>query len=300
MAVIRKRMTDPVDWSWWRSFLAAAEAGSLSAAARTLGVTQPTLSRHMDALESAVGQRLFVRTPQGLVATDAARALLPEARAMALAAEALQRRASGPEDAVAGDVRVSASHVVGIAVLPSILAPLLHAHPALRVELDLSNASADLAHHAADLAVRMVRPTQASLHARRLGSVRLGLFAHVDYLDRAGCPQTVEDLGSHVVIGPDRDAAALAGFAAAGVARDAITLRTDSEGAQLAAIRAGVGIGVMHADLGAADPSLRPVLPDLPLPALDAWLVVHADLRALRRVRVVADHLAAHLGARWG
>lgn len=171
---------------------------------------------------------------------------------------------------------------------------------ALRVELDLSNASADLSHHAADLAVRMVRPTQASLHAQRLGAVRLGLFAHVDFLDRTGTPHGVGDLGDHVIIGPDRDAPALEGFAAAGVPPDAITLRTDSDGAQLAAIHAGVGIGVLHADVGAADPSLRPVLPDLPLPAVDAWLVVYADLRALRRVRVVADHRASHLGTRWG
>lgn len=288
-----------IDWALWRSFLAVAESGSLSAAARVLGLTQPTLSRQIDALEAAVGQRLFLRTPQGLVLTEAAAALLPEARAMRMTADSLARRAAGAPGADGGTVRIAASHVVGAEILPVALAPLLAAHPGLAVELALSNDSADLLRREADLAVRMARPAQGSLVARRLGKVPLGLFAHRAYLDLAGCPRSLTDLNAHVLIGPDGDPAALEGLEAFGgvIGRSDLRLRTDSEAAQIASVRAGLGIGVMQAGIAARDPLLEPVLPGVVAWSLEAWLVLHEDLRRLPLVRRVADHLAAVLPA---
>lgn len=284
-------MEKPVDWTLWRSFLAVAETGSLSAAARRLGLTQPTLGRHIEALETAIGQPLFLRAPQGMVPTPAAQALMPEAQTMAHAAASLERRAASSGE-FRGTVRIAASHVVGAEVLPRVLAPLLDQHPGLAIELDLSNDPADLGRHAADLAIRMTRPGQSSLIARRLADVRLGLFAHSSYLGRHDTPTEPADLTGHVLIGPDRDTAALAGLDAMQLGRSALRLRSDSEAAQIAAIRAGLGIGVLQRAIAALDPALVPVLPDRFAWPLEAWLVLPDGLRALAPVRRVADHLA--------
>lgn len=285
------RMEKPVDWTLWRSFLAVAETGSLSAAARRLGLTQPTLGRHIEALETAIGQPLFLRAPQGMVPTPAAQALMPEAQTMAHAAASLERRAASSGE-FRGTVRIAASHVVGAEVLPRVLAPLLVQHPGLAIELDLSNDPADLGRHAADLAIRMTRPGQSSLIARKLADVRLGLFAHSSYLGRHGTPTEPADLTGHVLIGPDRDTGALAGLDAMQLGRSALRLRSDSEAAQIAAIRAGLGIGVLQRAIAALDPALVPVLPDRFAWPLEAWLVLPDGLRALAPVRRVADHLA--------
>jgi len=189
-------MEKPVDWTLWRSFLAVADTGSLSAAARRLGLTQPTLGRHIEALETAIGQPLFLRAPHGMMPTPAAQALMPEAQTMAHAAASLERRAASSGE-FRGTVRIAASHVVGAEVLPRLLAPLLDQHPGLAIELDLSNDPADLGRHAADLAIRMTRPGQSSLIARKLADVRLGLFCacrlsgpsrHAHRPGRPGCP----------------------------------------------------------------------------------------------------------------
>jgi len=285
----------PIQWDHWRSFIAVAEEGSLSAAARALRLTQPTVGRHIDLLEEAVGAGLFLRAPQGMALTDLGRELLPEARAMAGAAAALERAASAPLDAGRGVVRLTASEVVGAEVLPGILAPLLAAHPGLKVELALSNRNENLLRREADLAVRMVRPTQTGLVARRIAGVRIGLYAHARYLAAHGTPQTPAELAFHVLIGPDRDAATLAAMAAAGLDRRMLRFRCDREAAQLNAVRAGLGIGAAQAGIARACPDLRPVLSAHFDFQLDCWLAMHEDLRASARVRLVFDHLAVHL-----
>ena len=287
--------TTPIQWDHWRSFIAVAEAGSLSAAARKLGLTQPTVSRHIDLLEASVGATLFLRAPQGMTLSDLGGQMLPEARTMAASAAALERAASSPIEAARGVVRMGASEVVGAELLPAILSPLLAAHPGLAVELALSNRNDDLLRREADLALRMVRPTQSGLVARKLADARIGLFAHLRYLDRHGTPATLGALADHVLIGPDGDPMALEGFAKAGIPRRLIRLRCDREAAQLNAIRAGLGIGVMQAGIARRDPDLRPVLAGHVAFTLECWLVLHADLRQSARVRLLADHLAAHL-----
>jgi DNA-binding transcriptional LysR family regulator len=298
MAVIEITMsTAAIQWDHWRSFIAVAEQGSLSAAARVLGLTQPTVSRHIDLMEQAVGATLFLRSPQGLAPSDLGRQLLPEARAMAAAAAALERTASAPADAARGIVRLSASEVVGTEVLPAVLAPLPGRYPGLEVELVLSNRNDDLLRREADLAVRMVRPAQTGLVARKIADLRIGLYAHARYLDRHGTPSAPEALAGHVLIGPDRDSAALAALAGTGIARRMVRFRCDRESAQLNAIRAGMGIGAMQAGIARISPGLRPVLADSIFFGLECWLAMHEDLRSSARVRLVLDHLAAELPA---
>ena len=286
-----------IRWEHWQSFLAVAAQGSLSAAARVLGLTQPTVSRHIDLLEAGVGAPLFLRSPQGMSLTELGTRLLPEARSMAAAASALERTASAPDDATRGIVRLTASEVVGSEILPALLAPLMARHPGLEVELVLSNRNEDLLRREADLAVRMVRPAQAGLVARKLADVAIGLFAHERYLSAHGQPESLSDLPAHRLIGPDRDAAMLAALAGTGITRRMIGFRCDRESAQLNAIRAGLGIGVMQAGLARLSPGLRPVLAGDIAFTLECWLALHEDLRANARVRLVFEHLAAHLPA---
>jgi DNA-binding transcriptional LysR family regulator len=187
--------------------------------------------------------------------------------------------------------------VVGTEVLPEALAPLLEALPRLEIEVVLSNSNADLLRHEADLAIRMVRPTQGSLVARRVGKALIGLFARRDYLERHGTPVAVTDLPAHILIGSDRDPTFLAGIEQLGgpLTRRDFRLRCDSEVAQIAALRQGLGIAFCQAGVASRDLNLVPVLREQIRFALDCWLVTHEDLRLLQRVRLVADHLARDL-----
>ena len=178
-------MIDP-DWSHYRAFLAVLNEGSLSGAARVLGLAQPTLGRQIAELERALGAALFIRSPRGLVPTDAARDIAPHAQAMAAAAGAMKRAASGGASEEAGVIRITASDMIGAEVLPSLLASFHRAHRGVTIELVLSNRVEDLLQGEADIAVRMVRPSQQALIARHIGTVGLGLYAHKLYLEAFG------------------------------------------------------------------------------------------------------------------
>ena len=292
-SAIRKCM-ETVSWDHWRSFLAVIDEGSLSGAARALGLTQPTLGRHVDALERALGAALFLRVPSGLIATERAQALVPQARDMAGAAAALGRRAG--ETGGGGTVRLAASEIVGVEVLPPVLERFAAAHPAIGIELVLSNRNEDLLRHDADLAVRMVRPTQGALVARALGVVRLGLYAHRRYIDARGMPRDAAALADHATIGPD-SARGLAGVKLGGraVVPEMFRHRSDNDLAQLALLRAGAGIGICQAAIAARDADLVPVLPEAVQFSLHPWLVMHADLRSSGRVRLLWEHLGVAL-----
>lgn len=290
-------MTEPVSWDLYRSFLAVIRQGSLSGAAREIGATQPTLGRHVETLEAALGLSLFTRSQGGLRPTPAALALVPQARAMEAAAAALRRGADGARAEEGGTVRISASEIMGAEVLPAILARVQESHPALRLELSLSNRTDDLLRRDADIAVRMVRPTQDALIAQRLGEVRLGLHAHERYIARHGAPATLAELARFHVIGFDRDDHSARAILKTGfpISRDDFSFRSDSDLAQLAALRAGAGIGMCQLGLAARDPQLRPVLPEAASFRLEVWLAMHEDQRASRPVRTVFDGLAAGL-----
>lgn len=295
-------MTDLTDWTLLRSFLAVLRRGSLSGAARDTGLTQPTVGRHIDALESALGVALFSRSPSGLLATEAARQLVPHAEAMEAAFAALKRAATlgGDGHSPRGTIRISASEVFGTFVLPAILADLRSRYPELVLELVLNNRTDDLLRRQADVAVRMTRPKQDGLVARKVGSVGLGLYVHRSYVDRRGIPAHLEDLSRHDIVGFDRDdhsARAVAG-ATLPISRDLFSFRVDSDVAQVMAVRAGLGIGLMLDRIGRADAGLVAVLADQVSVRLECWLAVHEDQKDTGAVRTVFDGLGSGL-ARW-
>ncbi len=293
-----------INWDFYRTFLAVLQLGSLSAAARQLGLTQPTVGRHIDSLEEAVGYQLFTRSQQGLLPTEPALAMKPYAENLAMTAAAMQRVASGEIGAVKGTVRISASEVIGVEVLPPILACLQDEHPGLELELSLSDSLEDLLKRESDIAVRMASPAQDALVARHIGGIPLGLFAHRRYLDRHGVPQSAQDLATHRLIGFDRRTA----FVRAAADRIRIaapafpdldhirwSYRADNNLAQLAAIRGGVGIGICQVGLAKRDTDLVRVLPEVFELPLDTWVAMHENLKSSPRWRVTFDALVKGL-----
>ncbi|MBC9208990.1 LysR family transcriptional regulator [Roseomonas aerophila] len=290
-------MNSEPGWDLYRSFHAVLREGSLSGAARVLGLTQPSIARHIAALEQATGAALFVRTQRGLAPTEAAQELRPYAELLASTAAALLRTAEGGVGQVSGTVRITASDIVGSEHLPAILARLRARHPQLTIELSLSNSVDDLLQRQADIAVRMVRPVQQALLARRIGCIPLGLHAHRDYLARRGVPASMEALGRHDLIGFDLETPPIRALVArySQLARTAFALRTDSDIAQLSAIRAGFGVGVCQVPIAAAAPDLVRVLEAEFQVELEVWVVMHEDLRGNARCRAVFDALAEGL-----
>lgn len=290
-------MTWNIGWELYRSFLGVLREGSLSGAARALGITQPTAGRHVAALEEALGVVLFTRSQTGLLPTEVALALRTHAEAMESIAASMERAATSQGEGVRGVVRVSASEVVGAEVLPPIIAQLREAHPALKVELVSTNRVQDLLRREADIAVRMVRPRQEQLVARRIGNIELGFHAHRDYIARHGTPRNLDDLPAHTVIGYDQPPAfvRIAGKSIKNFTRDTFSLRTDSDLAQLALIRAGAGIGVCQVGLAKRDAALVRLMPRAFSLKLDTWVTMHEDLRNSPRCRVAFDALVEGL-----
>jgi DNA-binding transcriptional LysR family regulator len=289
-------MMEP-DWSHFRSFLAVFRDGSLSAAARSLGLTQPTLGRQIAELERDLGTALFIRSQRGLLPTDAARDIARHAQAMSAASTAMMRAASGGISDTSGVIRITASDIVGAEVLPPLLASFRHAAPSVTIELSLSNRMADLLSGEADIAVRMLRPGQQAIVARQIGNVGLGLYAHRRYLEAAAPLTTPEAMTrEHALIGFDRETPVLHGLSNDfALTRDLFALRTDNDLAQLAAIRAGCGIGFIQHGIARRGHELIPVFPKEIGFTLEMWLALHEDLRASRRLRLMMDHLAAGL-----
>ncbi|MBT2373458.1 LysR family transcriptional regulator [Pseudomonas fluorescens] len=288
-------MASNIGWELYRSFLGVLREGSLSGAARRLGITQPTVGRHIAALEKALGVALFTRSPSGLLPTAVALALRTHAETMETTAAALERVASSRGPEVRGVVRVSASEVIGVEVLPPILARLRRQHRHLKIELVLTSRLLDLLQLEADIAVRMVRPSQEQLLARRIGNIELGLHAHDDYLQHHGTPRQLSELAPHSIIGYDQENAFIRSLPLKGIDRSNFALSCDSDLAQLALIRAGAGIGVCQVPLAQPDTRLIRVLPDVFSLELETWVTMHEDLRNSPRCRVTFDALVEGL-----
>lgn len=288
-------MKRATNWDDQRIFLAVLEEGSLSGAARRLGLSHPTVRSRIEALEADLGTLLFTRSMAGLTPTEAAEALREPARAMAVASEVFIRRASAPEGAIAGTVRLSVPEFMGIEVVPAMLEPIRVHYPAIRIELSLSNLPADLMAHEVDLAVRTMEPRQKGLVARKVANIPLGFFASESYVARRGQPLDQHQLAGHDIIGPDRNVSdlALAGEVLASFDAAGLVLRTDSHPAQLAAARAGLGIALVQVPVGDADPGLVRILPDFSPVDIQTWIVTHQNLARVPRVRVVFDALVA-------
>jgi DNA-binding transcriptional LysR family regulator len=288
-------------WDLFRSFLAVLREGSLSGAARALGMTQPSLGRHVRELEASLGVPLFSRASHGLVPTDAALELQPHAEAMASAAASALRAASGAKDELRGVVRITASEVNGVEVLPPILAAMHRRSPGIVFELSTTNRTENLLRRDADIAVRSSPPDQDALVARKVCVIPIGLYAHADYLAAAGRPKTLADLTGHTLIGYDEETPYIRATRPAGMPyqREFFSLRTDNDLAGLAAIRAGFGIGACQVPLGRRAGLVR-LLPKSVDIALPIWVVMHEDQRTSLRIRTVFDHLVEGLAAYGG
>jgi DNA-binding transcriptional LysR family regulator len=281
-------------WDLYRSFLAVLRTGSLSAAARQLRLTQPTVGRQVAALEAALaGGPLFTRSQRGFLPTPAAIRLRKHVEGMEAAAAALVRDAVATE-AERTVARISAPEVLGMEVLPAVLRTFQLREPQVAIELSLSDEVADLLRRDSDLAIRLFRPTQKSIVARKVGEVGLGLYAHRQYLERFGQPRALADLPSHMLVGFDRrpPPRSLQGSLPIALARDLFAFRCDSDPAQLAAIRAGMGIGFCHAGIARRDPDLLPVLPGTFELRLPVWIAMHGDLKRHPRFRALFAAIA--------
>ncbi len=285
------------DWTLMRSFLAVLEAGSLLGAARKLASSQPTLGRHVTELEAQLNCTLFERTGRGLTPTRLALQLAEHARTMESGANALLRTLQSGSRQTSGTVRITTSEVAAAYLLPPIIAALRVEEPAIQIELVASNQLTNLLRREADIAVRMVRPDQSSLIARRIGQAGIGAYAHDRYLARAGMPRTPQDLMRHSLVGYDTDTLILRGFAAMGVplTRESFGFRTDNQIVYCKAVLAGVGIGFVTHYVGQQMPQTRRVLPELKVPALPIWLAVHREIRGNPLIRRVYDFLAERI-----
>lgn len=285
-----------LDWALLRAFAAVMRHGSLSAAARALGLTQPTLGRQIRALEDQLGEALFDRVPSGLRANARALALMSQAEALEQAAVQLSTALVGNADAPAGTVRLSSSEIIGTRVLVPILGELAARHPEIEIELSITNARENLLRRDADIAVRLAAPDQDDVIAQRVAEIEVGMFASRAYLRRHGVPSSLEDLGRHRLVGPDRDTRAMSlilerrGM----VLKPALfVFRSDSRLAQEAAVRAGIGIGPIRTFEVEDDPDLVRVLPRGFVERLPVWVMAHPDMRHARRLRTVYDAVVA-------
>lgn len=286
-----------LDWSLIRVFLAVAEAGSLSAAARRLGSSQPTLGRQVREIETALKAELFRRHPKGLSLTETGAAMLPAAEAMREAAGQIALIAAGQDAAPTGTVRITASVIVAHFVLPPILARLRETDPGIEIELVATDSTDNLLFREADIALRMYRPDQIDMVTRHVTDLPIGIFAARSYLDRRGRPETVAALMEHDWIGYDRSDLMLREMREMGwpVTRAFFATRTDDQAANWQLIRAGCGIGIAQIATARGAPEVERLLPGLALPGLPVWLTAHEAMRRTPRISRVWDALAAGL-----
>ncbi|MDH4275737.1 MAG: LysR family transcriptional regulator [Gammaproteobacteria bacterium] len=277
------------EWGLIRAFLAVAREGSLSAAARVLGDSQPTLTRAIQALEATTKLNLFKRTTQGLQLTDQGQALMDAALRMEEGALSFARQAGGLAVEIAGEVRLSVNEILGFFVLPPAIAALRAKYPGVQVEIVITNDASSLSKREADVALRMFQPTQPDLVARRLPDMAMGFFAHKEYLRLRGHPQTFEELLKMDVIGMDLGRDFIDGAAHFGIqlTREDFPIRTDHLLSQINLIRAGAGITATHIGLARHWPQLVQILPEIPLPPMQFWLVCHRDVQYNTRIRAV-------------
>ncbi|MEM9581732.1 MAG: LysR family transcriptional regulator [Pseudomonadota bacterium] len=281
-----------LDWSLVQAFLAVSKHGSLSAAARASGASQPTLGRQIKAIEMQLGVSLFTRQAKGFVLTDAGQAILPAAMAMAEAATKFATAAAGRDMSVSGTVRITASIFVSQYILPRIISDIRKSHPDIQIELNATDEAENLLFREADIALRMFQPTQLEVITRKLGVLELGFFASQDYAERRTLPTDAEELMQHDLLGYDRSERIIRGAADMGwkLTREDFVFRCDQQTIHGEMIRTGCGIGILQKGI-AAEMELVPVLPGFPMPGLEVWLTTHEALRHTPRVSAIWHHL---------
>ena len=285
------------DWNQVRAFLATAEEGSFSGAARALKTTQPTIGRQVSGLEDALGVTLFERTVRGPTLTETGENLIEHVRAMGEAASLISMVASSQSQEVTGQVSVTSSDLMASAILPPILEVLQASAPGIRVEIVASSDIRDISRREADIAIRHVRPEQPDLIARHLGDFRANYYASKAYLDKAGRPATVQELAEHRFVGSSEVDRLVAKLRERGsqVRAENFVAFTDSGTAMWEMTKAGLGITLLPEVLGDAESAVEKVIGDLPSMEFPVWLVTHRELRTSRRIRIVYDTLARGL-----
>ena len=274
-----------LEWESQRVFLAVLRSGSLSGAARLLGIAQATARRRLENLEGSLGMSLFTRTPTGLTPTASARGLIHHVESMAIAAQAFNRMASAETEVSRGTVRLTSSNLLGVEMLPALLRDLHHSHPELNLELSVNDQLEDIARQESDIAVRLLRPSELGIVARRTGALRVGVYASAKCLERYGEPLSIEALRRAPLIGPDRRSADLRRLVELGLceADQRFAIASDNHLAQLAALKAGLGFGLCPANI-ANTHGLIQVLPGSFGFQVDVWIAMHNDLRKVRRI----------------
>jgi DNA-binding transcriptional LysR family regulator len=287
------------DWNQMRAFLATVEAGSLSAASRVLGLTQPTLSRQIASLEANLDVVLFERVGRRLVLTASGRELAGHVKAMGSAADRIAIAAAAQSDAVEGLVRITAIDIIAAHVLPDALKRLSVAAPGIEVQIIASNSIDDLMRREADIAIRHVRPEEPDLVARRCPDADIQIHAAKAYLDARGRPETPEDLADAPFIGFSLDDGLERELRSRGVPVTRRNFRWTCASAmvELELIRQGLGYGVTFRQIARQFPDIECVFPHLPPLVAPVWLVAHRELQTSRRLRLVTDVLADALSA---
>ena len=285
------------DWNQVRAFLATAEEGSLSAAARVLKTTQPTIGRQIDALEKSLGITLVERSVRGLKLTGPGQDLLDHVRSMAEAATLISMSADGHSQEIKGTVTVTATDLLSTAILPEILRPIREQAPGIRVRVVCTNDLQNLMQREADIAIRHVRPEQPELIARYVGDFGANLYGASDYLDVAGRPKTLSEIAELDFVGnadPERLMVPLQN-AGIPVREDNFVMSSESGVVAWELTRSGFGISMQPEVLGEKEPATEKVFPSLPSPQFPVWLVTHRELQTSRRIRLVFDLLVAGL-----
>lgn len=288
---------DNLDWNQLKAFLETAETGSLSAAARKLGLTQPTLSRQVAAIEQRMGVTLFERVGKAMALTPTGQDLLAHARAMGAAADALQLVASGRSKAVGGVVSVSATYGMAAYFLAPLVRQLREKEPNIAVEVIASDALSDLLRREADIAVRHVKPDQPDLIARFVREATAHFYASEDWVKVHGHPRRAEEAARLPFVGADRSGHFLAFLRQHGLplSEANFSCYADHSMAQWSLVRHGMGIGAMADEIARDTPGMVRVLDEVPPIRFPIWLVTHRELRTSRPIRVVFDALAKGL-----
>ncbi|MCB1487905.1 MAG: LysR family transcriptional regulator [Bauldia sp.] len=285
------------DWNRARAFLVTAEEGSLSAAARALGLAQPTLGRQIEALQQELGVVLFERVGRGLTLTPNGLDLVEHVRAMGEAASRMSLVASGRSQTLEGPISISASEVYAAFLLPPIIAKLRRAEPGITIEIVATNTPSDLQRREADIAIRSFRPTQAELIARHVRDDSGRLYASAAYLDRIGNPSASDDLTGVDFIGWDRTDALIGYLKKLGLnlTQEHFPIVTANQLVQWQLVKQDAGIAVMTEDIGDNEPLVRRAFPELDPVAIPIWLTTHREVGTSKRVRYVFDLLAEAL-----
>ena len=285
------------DWNQIRAFLATVEEGSLSAAARALGQTQPTLSRQITALEKSLGVTLFERGHRSMELTQPGLELIDHVRAMSEAANRISLTASGRSQAIEGQVTITATNMMATYFLPPILETLREEAPQIEIEIIASNDVRDLKKREADIAIRHGRPDQPDLICKLLRETKAFMYASPAYLERHGRPKNADELAALDFIGFDVNEGVVEILNEIGlpVTLNNFRLNSGSGTVILELIRRGLGVGMLTEDIADFYPELERALPQLPAIPVPVWLVTHRELHTSRRIRLVFDRLAEGL-----